>query len=235
MPPCAGWRPCLAPRPPAWCGAWGRPARLRTTGAGACRGAGPRPASRALRGPARRTAGRSGGVRAAAWLRWAVGRRPGWWAFHAPRRAAGLRLPAPGTGATQPARVAQCARPRPLGRSARAAGESTACAFRRLPPSSRHAPCPAVSTARAMAARCRCPGPPSAGSRRWWKLPPVPTGGCAASPACRPATGAPWRAPGAGPWAQTGAGSVNRHTPPGAVRGVALVRWRLLQGLACLR
>ena len=33
--------PVSAPRPPAWCGAWGRPARLRTTGAGACRGAGP--------------------------------------------------------------------------------------------------------------------------------------------------------------------------------------------------
>ena len=47
--------------------------------------------------------------------------------------------------------------PRPLGRSARAAGESTACAFRRLPPSSRRAPCPAVSTARAMAARCGAP------------------------------------------------------------------------------
>ena len=210
--PCAGWRRCRAPSRPGFRGAWGRPARLRTGGAGVCRGAGPPPVSQRLRRPVRCGSAHSDGARAAARPVWGRARHRVRWASRAPGRAAGPRLPAPGTAAMRPVRPGWGpGGPGRRGRSAHVVGRNTGCAGRPPPPWSRRAPRPVESTVPSKAARYRCRGPPSGGSRPWSKWPPAPRGGCVASPACRPPVAVPWRAPGGSGRARTGAGSVSPH------------------------
>ena len=159
-----GWRHIL--RPGLQRGvARGVGQRLRTTGAGACRGAGPRPASR------RAAPDSSSHSRALRWRSrrstWLMGGGPSSGVVGISRTTARSRSRHLQHPALAPRSLLCGGRSPAAGPQRPAAGESTACAFRRLPPWSRHAP-PAVSQ-RARWRHDVGAVVPSAGSRRWWK------------------------------------------------------------------